>query len=186
MSFRDRIKRLIKPFHDEMEENRIAKKIFDHTITKNDLFLLLDTFNSLIVPIEQKLILHKDRFVNLGVDLIARLKSNHIKNDIQKLGFEPKKELIDPFNDSSFSSAIGMLYVLEGSSMGGQIIAKELQKLNLPHDYFYPYKENTMQMWTNFIEFLNRCQNEPDFEEERAIISACSLFLYLAKEFKKF
>lgn len=57
------------------------------------------------------------------------------------------------------AQAFGALYVLEGSTMGGQIVGGIVRK-NLPEDlhhtrYFDSYGEQTRAMWGKFIGALN-------------------------------
>ena len=56
--------------------------------------------------------------------------------------------------DYSVSAALfGGLYVLEGSSLGGQVITAHLQKMGIPaeaRNYFSGYGANTGKMWKQF------------------------------------
>jgi len=63
----------------------------------------------------------------------------------------------NPFAETidSISRAIGVLYVIEGSTLGGQIIASMLKKQipslnNNELSYFLSYGEKTMSMWSSF------------------------------------
>ena len=68
------------------------------------------------------------------------------------------------FNESlSFQNegeALGALYVLEGSTLGGQVIAKMLRKSSFipPHKFkfFEGYGASTGERWKKFIEVLNK------------------------------
>ena len=75
-------------------------------------------------------------------------------NDLHKLGCRP-----DIPSDMSFDNAepvqIGMVYVLEGSRLGGFVLAKKLNKLrpDLPTS-FLSYDADT-DVWGRFVEWLN-------------------------------
>ena len=70
-------------------------------------------------------------------------------------------------------SAAGALYVLEGSTLGGQIILEHLQK-NLSSGfvnsaYFSAYKHKTGSMWKEFLQQLTALP--PSALEEKQIIA---------------
>lgn len=65
--------------------------------------------------------------------------------------------------------ALGVMYVLEGSTLGGQHIAKMISsKLNMSPDqgfkFFNPYQSSTQARWQQFKDFLNdpRSVSNPD------------------------
>jgi heme oxygenase len=99
----------------------------------------------------------------LGFDLISRNKSHLLINDLNCLGHEsyinycletqlPKIK--------TFGDALGSLYVLEGATLGGQIIAKNFgPKFNLSSStglsFFTGYGELTGVKWAEFRNFAN-------------------------------
>jgi heme oxygenase len=70
--------------------------------------------------------------------------------------------------------ALGALYVLEGSIMGGSIIVQMLQKggVNQGVSFFSGYGEATGMMWGNFIAVLN--QNATNEKQEAEAIRAAN------------
>ncbi len=80
-------------------------------------------------------------------------------NDLDQLGAVPEPATTNiPVIDSP-AAAFGALYVLEGSTLGGQIVGAILRK-NLPPElqatrYFDSYGDQTKAMWNTFIEHLN-------------------------------
>ncbi|MBB5438890.1 heme oxygenase [Pedobacter sp. AK017] len=57
--------------------------------------------------------------------------------------------------------ALGALYVIEGSTLGGKYISQMIsQQLNIPVDeglsFFNGYGESTMEMWARFKDYLNK------------------------------
>jgi heme oxygenase len=70
--------------------------------------------------------------------------------------------------------ALGAMYVLEGSTMGGKIISKLLvQKLNIeaanPFVFFNAYGENTDTMWYSFLSALSEFTEK--YEKQQEIIN---------------
>lgn len=60
---------------------------------------------------------------------------------------------------ASFYSALGVIYVLEGSTLGGQIIAKLIsRKLNVASglNFFLSYGDDVERMWASFKDVLRK------------------------------
>ncbi|MEH3114611.1 biliverdin-producing heme oxygenase [Pedobacter terrae] len=120
-------------------------------------------------------------------DYAQRRNSAYIKADILELGSDiselpyttvPKIE--------NAVQALGALYVLEGSIMGGSIIVKMLEKVGVSKgvSFFSGYGEATGMMWGNFIAVLNN-QAKTEQEEEQAITAANETFKHFAHVFER-
>ena len=87
----------------------------------------------------------------------SRRNAKHIAQDITELGFSlenlPQTELPPITNKNQ---AIGALYVLEGSIMGGPYIVKMLQQRGIEKgfNFFNGYGEQSGQKWVNLLESL--------------------------------
>ncbi|PXY46718.1 biliverdin-producing heme oxygenase [Flavobacterium hydrophilum] len=94
-------------------------------------------------------------------DLDKRRKSHLIEEDLDFLQYNKTdsnnvfstKEITIPF-------ALGILYVIEGSSLGGRFILKNVSKipgLDNGHGtlYFQGYGDTTGTFWKNFLGFLS-------------------------------
>lgn len=71
---------------------------------------------------------------------------------------------------NSVASSIGAMYVTEGSTLGGQIIAKMISRqLNIPPDngfaFFNAYGDETPAKWKKFKEIINQPRNENERRE---------------------
>lgn len=126
----------------------------------------------------------------LGAFFAARRKAPMIAADLEACG--QSAEQIDalpviPRDALAFadpSAALGILYVIEGSTLGGQIIAKRVRyQVGLtPHagaSYFSSYGANVMPMWRETKQVLDA----PPFEvaNEAVINGAKATFDFLAK-----
>jgi heme oxygenase len=97
----------------------------------------------------------------LGIDFPSRRRARWLKEDI--LVAAPEREL-DPwpcYCVGMIEEALGILYVLEGSCLGGQIMQR--QAILLPGistisgaRFFAGHGEQTLPMWQSFIQALNR------------------------------
>ena len=82
---------------------------------------------------------------------------------------------------SCFAEALGCAYVLEGATLGGQVITRHLRReLNVDYQqgaaFFASYGKEAGPMWQEFISFLNGY--ELTAREEIALIeSACDTFM---------
>ncbi|RBQ02512.1 biliverdin-producing heme oxygenase [Pedobacter miscanthi] len=120
-------------------------------------------------------------------DYAQRRNSSYIKADILELGGDitdlpyttvPKIE--------NAVQALGALYVLEGSIMGGSIIVKMLEKGGVTQgvSFFSGYGEATGMMWGNFVAVLN-AQAKTEQDEEEAIVAANETFKHFVYVFEK-
>ncbi len=91
-------------------------------------------------------------------DYPTRRSSSYLKNDIGALGgdVDVVPGAIAPAI-SNAAEAMGALYVLEGSIMGGPYIVQMLQKRGIGQGFtfFSGYGAQAGQMWQTFIDALN-------------------------------
>lgn len=128
---------------------------------RNDYAVLLRMFYGYYSPLEKKI----ERFItpSLLPDLAERRKAEALRHDLHALQSEAQmvvcKDLPKIDNEAQ---ALGALYVLEGSTLGGKMIAKMLLQntaLSLTENevrFFLGYKEDTGKKWKAFLEVLNR------------------------------
>ena len=80
---------------------------------------------------------------------------------------------------SNEAEALGALYVLEGATLGGQVIIKQLKKNDsfaaFPLAYYNVYTKQTGLRWKQFLEVINRYE-----DHESAVQGAQKVYeLYL-------
>jgi heme oxygenase len=114
-------------------------------------------------PIERQL---REGRATVPADLASQrlLKSSWLRDDLIVCGIPndriaklPRCRHVPAIRKAS---AWGCLYVLEGATLGGQIIRRELQRaLPLPTDrgaaFFSSYGSRVGEMWTSFCQALN-------------------------------
>jgi heme oxygenase (biliverdin-IX-beta and delta-forming) len=134
----------------------------------HDYAALLKTFYGFYSPVEQSI----SNFVSkkLLPDISERRNSKLILRDLEALGISADSiplcsrlpEIYSP------ATALGSMYVLEGSTLGGQMIARMLQKnpmLNLVPgqlNFFQGYREETGRKWKSFQAALNLLDGETE------------------------
>jgi heme oxygenase len=120
-------------------------------------------------------------------DYKDRRNSSYIKNDIIALGSTindlPKTTI--PAIENHVQ-ALGALYVMEGSIMGGSVIVKMLEKGGITEgvSFFSGYGEATYPMWQKFTAVLNR---EATTEAQKAamIQTANDTFTHFGQVFEQ-
>jgi heme oxygenase len=111
-------------------------------------------------------------------DNVERRKTQSIANDLQYLGSEIPAPA--PGDDlpliNTHLQALGALYVIEGSTLGGKIISKMMQQqMGLNEQalsFFTGYGERTEEMWNTFKQILDQQAKNP--EQEAVVIAAAN------------
>jgi len=160
------LKEKTKNHHDETEENLQSQKIFDKSYTIEDYKKLLIHNYKLISryepQISEKLKNHPD------LNLHLRKKIDALKTDLQNLNISTKTDQLTQNLDNE-AEAFGALYVMEGSTLGGNVIAKQLKKNpnfeDVEFNYFGMYAENTGTFWNEFKTVLDREIAEDHYED---------------------
>jgi len=93
--------------------------------------------------------------------LDRRLKAHLLEADLRVLGIDPAvvSQCDRIPNVQTFSRALGCLYVVEGSTLGAQFIARHLsEKFRIGRDsggaFFCAYEGEVIQRWCDFKTFL--------------------------------
>ena len=130
---------------------------------------LLQRFYGFYLPVEQKLDLLP--WHGLAFDYPARRKQALLEHDLAVLG-EPSCSLSHctelPALDT-LPAAFGCLYVLEGATLGGQIITRQVERTLgiLPTQgsrFFHSYGEQVGPMWKEFGQFVTSYATTPVIE----------------------
>jgi len=106
-----------------------------------------------------------------GIDVKERKRAHWLAADLQALGAEPEvAPALHPI--ASAAEAIGCLYVLEGSTLGGQVILPQAVRLlgvseHRGARFFVGHGERNSRLWTDFLHALNAFN--PQSEEGRLI-----------------
>ena len=116
---------------------------------------VVSSFYGYLFPVERTMSVAAD--FQHSVDLLSRRKTPALQNDLRSLSIDDstlrlRSALPDLSNESRLS---GYLYVIEGSTLGGQIISRRLaETLRLGPQtgaaYFYGYGGDTAARWKDF------------------------------------
>ena len=159
------LKVITYPEHQSSEKKMMLalKKIETH----EDYIRMLARLYGFYTPLEDLI----RRYPTLLPDLPERFRAHHLLADIRHSGhLIPTLEVCQdlPVIDS-IEKALGALYVLEGSTLGGQIIAGIITHRlgrSASVTFFNSYGSETEKKWQSLKNNLN----QPRTEEEQAII----------------
>lgn len=118
-------------------------------------------------------------------DYAERRHSGYLKADIEELGGTTEQlPAVQVPKISNVIEALGALYVMEGSIIGGSIIVQMLAKYGITQgvSFFSGYGDATAQMWGKFIAVLNE-QVRDEKQENQAIKSANYTFRNFSEMF---
>jgi heme oxygenase len=179
-----RLKEGTKDIHQRVEQRL---PIFDPGFTLAQYVQLLERFYGFWAPLESKLSKVK-ALSDPALGLQYRMKSHLLEGDLLILGRDSRK--VSPCADlpsvDAFLPALGCLYVLEGSTMGGVVISKHVERhLNLRAgsgaSFFNASGEAVGRRWSEFKSFLaaHTCQEDCDDVVGSAQQTFLSLFKWL-------
>lgn len=124
---------------------------------------IIERFHGYYQPLELAL-QRTPGLVELGLDLPRRLRTPLLRRDLEALVGPPVEDLPTchalPVIDG-VSAALGCLYVLEGASLGGQVITRHVRAtlgVTPGHGcaFFFGDGEQTRAHWKGFVNLLER------------------------------
>ena len=173
-SFLLRLKQLTHAEHQATEESVDLPACL---ASQADYRRMLERFWGFYGPLEAKLAMRPE-WAGAGVAIEQRLKTPALLCDLRALGRSPAAiaglpRCTDLPAADSFASALGCMYVLEGATLGGQIIAREARRaLDLTPErgcaFFSSYGAEVGPMWRAFGALL--LQFAVDDAAEAAIV----------------
>jgi heme oxygenase len=148
---------------------------FSDTLDTQAFVRLMQAYYGFYLPLENALL--RSDAIPADFDLTPRLKAPTLRTDLHALGVSAAalqglsqcEQL--PIIDSS-AACLGVLYVLEGATLGGQILRREIStRLGLEVDngaaFLDIYGAATGRRWRDFIEYLG---SRPMSAAERAAV----------------
>lgn len=170
-----------RELHNEIEQENLANRIMDHSISLEEYkLLLLQNFIAYKVTESE---IRKELF---GWDSD---KSDRLKKDLENLqaNLSIAAEFEDKFKINNEAEALGAAYVLEGSALGGMQIAKELPRCKslseLPQQHFFVSNRKFMEGWNIFLKKIRNTEFSEE-EKEQAAIKAQETFIFFREVFQ--
>lgn len=150
-----KLKESTRDQHENLEK---VVNVMESGFTRGAYERLLARFYQFYRAIEPKFV--GSGIESTGFDLTARLKTHLLEADLKNLGIFNSRDQIAPVLTAlpeidSPAKAFGTLYVLEGATLGGQIITRHLkQHLGIDNgsgcSFFNSYGDQVGPMWKKF------------------------------------
>ena len=157
--------------------------------SREDYVEVLRKFYSVWKPLED-LLRQSSLRDERGLNLENRLRASRISDDLSYLGKDPSTV---PFFDFEWETltaaeATGILYVLEGSTMGGAVISRRLREdlAISPSEggsFFAGHGEHNREMWQEYLAWAEK--SLPTEQISSATVSAERVFELLIRCFRQ-
>lgn len=124
----ERLKTETRPHHDRIEEVGFSTQIMSGQLTLNE-YKMLVINNYRMHKLVEGMLEQMPEVKNLeGLEFESRKKTALLAKDLEDLGLNPADFSTEGINIdlSDFHTAMGTYYVLEGSTLGGSVIARKL------------------------------------------------------------
>lgn len=158
--------------HKALEQNPYSERLMSPDVTIEDYKIYLEKMYGIIMPFERDI---QPKLSHIVTDMANRQKHHLLLNDLKMLNSNTENIPQYHFSTANEAAALGSMYVLEGSTMGGMVIQKHMSKLDVPVQYFASYGSNTAMMWRTFIDALTTYAVTHNKQEE-IIDSAVATF----------
>jgi len=181
----ERLRAGTRALHDRIERNRWFGRLTASDLSRSEYLLVLARVYGHHRPAEEALA-RALPMLPPEVEADRRLRRTALlEADLLALGFDavaigslPRWQAPD---FASAEEAIGMLYVLEGSTMGGQVIARHLAGLlglgpGNGAGHLLPYGLEVGARWRSFRDALTELDASGRIDGERVVEAACEAF----------
>jgi len=186
MMLQETLKQATQQNHDELEKLMYVQDIMNGSLTIDQYKRILLTNYIVHEHVEDQL--HSGLSPQLAneLELNKRAKLPALTADMREAGLSlSTAEHADVPAVSFVSDAekLGALYVLEGATLGGNVIIKRLavnQNLNnsgLGFHYYQVYGEQLIPYWKNFCAVINR---QPETTREESVCGARKMFDFIS------
>lgn len=172
------LKAATRQLHEQIEAENPARYIVDHTID-------LETYRLLLL---QNYLAYKHTELAIGnvLEKYEGKKFKQLEKDLENLGV-PVMDMPLEFTCRNIAEALGAAYVVEGSALGGMVLAKHLPKCAAlsgiqQHHFFNGNREN-MKEWNSFKKSLSEYPFSEE-EEIEAIEKAKETFEFFGRIFR--
>ncbi|MVN23267.1 biliverdin-producing heme oxygenase [Mucilaginibacter arboris] len=171
--------------HHDLEQLMLVDKIMNGTLSAEEYQKILQTNYIIHACFEQQLFESLDQNLQNELNINNRIKLPALLKDLQELDIDAPETEFNSKNlilIGSNAAVLGAMYVLEGATLGGNVIVKKLkvnanlQKFNLGFHYYQVYAASLITNWKNFLQVLNTRVDASAYNQ--SIRSALTLFEY--------
>ena len=171
-----RLRSETSPYHEALEQNAFNQALRVGTLTAAETAHFLAKMYGFLVPYETALQQHAAEFSPAWA-VPERLRAHLIREDFDQTDMAPALPLcpaMPPLHTRL--QLLGALYVVEGSTLGGQVITRQLAQVGIPlRTYFTGYGARTGPRWKSFCQLLTETATSAADQNE-IVTSACLTF----------
>ncbi len=183
-----------RPHHQAIEQNRLLSELLRPTLTREVYVEVISRFYGFLKPLKDELIRNGSGTVG-GALLKDRVKTDLLERDLALMGVGADALRLMPLCTGlpacdRPSRCMGILYVIEGSTLGGQRIAAAV-KNSLGIDagsgcaYFFGYGPSTRSRWEDTCRMLEEYGQGTETERAEAVAAAADTFDKLNRWFQE-
>jgi len=192
----EKIKSQTRQYHDNIEKLAYSNQIMNGSLNLEQYKSLISANYIFNKVVEEKLVSIEELKNYELLEIDKRRKTAYLENDLVSININKndlfKYEQNLSVEISNIFEAIGYLYLLEGSTLGGSVILKKIKRnknINIKNFNFYGcYGEQTREKWLNFCQTLIKIADDNEVSEEKilnSVISAYENFLNLLGQVNK-
>jgi heme oxygenase len=150
-----RLRAETRPYHDALEAGPFNEALRAGAPTAAVAAHFLERMYGFLQPYETALHQHEAAF-GPAWELPQRYRAHLILEDLGRPAADPGLPLCPNMPTlHALPQLLGAMYVLEGSTLGGQVINRQLERAGIPlRRYFAGYGERTGPMWKAFCHLL--------------------------------
>lgn len=176
ISIMKRLKEETRPMHDAIEKNEYLARVTSDSIQLDEYYKILEAFWGYYAPLEPLLFENASDSWMESFNVSLREKLPLLKADLLSTGKHTNESiallpLCDKLPDTGSSAKkLGILYVLEGSTLGGSVITRHLKSklgdsVANSTQFYFPYGEMTGPNWKNFAMLVEQSATVDEHDE---------------------
>ncbi|MGE6357060.1 biliverdin-producing heme oxygenase [Flavobacterium sp. NPDC079362] len=169
IDFLDKLKKQTADAHKNLEKLSVSASILSPNLQIEDYCHYLALMHAVHKSTQEHIF---PLLSGVFPDLEERKKTQWIENDLAFLNYKiTESNSVFRYHDISIPFAIGILYVVEGSSLGGRFILKNVETIPVLSNqsgtsYFAGYGNKTGSYWKQFLSALTEYQQKYNCEDE--------------------
>ena len=122
----------------------------------------------------------------VGIDLGIHDRVSLLEHDLRMLGRNPSSSPLPPLRIDTFSHALGLLYVVEGSSLGGRLIGPAIVNAigSVPISFYLGHQRRHPAPWRAVLAALARYESANsnlDVDLDGVVVGATRAFIAFGK-----
>ncbi len=170
--FLENLRQATDQSHKDLESLPISVSIIKPDVTKTEYAAYLALMHDVVADTEENIFPLLEGII---ADLKHRTKAAQIHADLAAMGVDNnaahRRPITRNLKEISAGFALGIMYVVEGSSLGGRVILKNITA-SLGYDsdngasYFAGYGGQTGSTWRNFLTALGEYESEKQCGDE--------------------